>query len=161
MDTAYKSSWIRRIGPYIFVVACEVQVESLSRFPIKYFLDAYKGYHQIQMAEEDKENTTFLTGKGVFCYQKMPYGLKNARATYQRLVDKVFNDEIGINLEAYVDDMVIKSTSKEEMLKDIEETFDKFRSINMKLNSKKCSFSVKEGPFLGHLITRQGIRAIS
>ncbi|GJX28519.1 reverse transcriptase domain-containing protein [Tanacetum coccineum] len=89
----------------------------------------------------------------------MPFGLKNAGATYQRLVDKVFNDQIGRNLEAYVDDMVIKSTSEEDMLADIKETFLRFRLINMKLNPKKCSFGIEEGPFLGHLITKQGIRA--
>ncbi|GJX12440.1 reverse transcriptase domain-containing protein [Tanacetum coccineum] len=89
----------------------------------------------------------------------MPFGLKNARATYQRLVDKVFHDQIGRNLEAYVDDMVIKSTSEEDMLADSKETFERFRSINMKLNPKKCSFGVEEGSFLGHLITKQGIRA--
>ncbi|GKA15868.1 reverse transcriptase domain-containing protein [Tanacetum coccineum] len=85
--------------------------------------------------------------------------LKNARATYQRLVDKVFNDQIGRNLKAYVDDMVIKSISEEDMLADIKETFQRFQSINMKLNPKKCSFGVEEGPFLGHLSTKQGIRA--
>ncbi|GJW27545.1 reverse transcriptase domain-containing protein [Tanacetum coccineum] len=84
---------------------------------------------------------------------------KNAGATYQRLVDKGFHNQVGRNLEAYVDDMVIKSTSEEEMLADIKETFKKFLSINMKLNPKKCSFGVEEGPFLGHLITKQGIRA--
>ncbi|GJV95722.1 hypothetical protein Tco_1547299 [Tanacetum coccineum] len=68
-------------------------------------------------------------------------------------------DSNGRNLEAYVDDMVIKSTFEEEMLADIKETFEKFRSFNMKLNLKKCSFGVEEGPFLGHLITKQGIRA--
>ncbi|GJX22153.1 reverse transcriptase domain-containing protein [Tanacetum coccineum] len=83
----------------------------------------------------------------------------NAGAIHQRLVEKVFHDQIGRNLEAYVDNMAIKSTSEEEMLTDIKETFEKFRSINMKLNPKKCSFGVKEGPFLGHLITKQGIRA--
>ncbi|GJZ84336.1 reverse transcriptase domain-containing protein [Tanacetum coccineum] len=82
------------------------------------------GYHQIQMAEGDEDKTTFFVGEGVFCYRKMPFGLKNAGATYQRLVDKVFHDQIGRNLEAYVDDMVIKSTSEEEMLADIKETFD-------------------------------------
>ncbi|GKA16280.1 reverse transcriptase domain-containing protein [Tanacetum coccineum] len=117
------------------------------------------GYNQIQMAEGDEDKTAFFAREGVFCYRKMPFGLKNAGATYQRLVDKVFHDQIGRNLEAYVDDMVIKSTSKEEMLADIKETFEKFRSINMKLNPKKCSFGVEEGPFLGHLITKQGIRA--
>ncbi|GJT76060.1 reverse transcriptase domain-containing protein [Tanacetum coccineum] len=107
------------------------KVESLLRFRLKCFLDVYKGYHQIQMAEGDEDNTTFFTGKGVFCYTKMPFRLKNARATYQRLIDKVFNNQIGRNLEAYVDDM---------------------------LNPKKCCFGIEEGPFLGHLITKKGIK---
>ncbi|GKA53704.1 reverse transcriptase domain-containing protein [Tanacetum coccineum] len=89
----------------------------------------------------------------------MPFGLKNAGATYQRLMDKVFNKQIGRNLEAYVDDMVIKTTSEEGILSDIQETFERFWSINMKLNPKKCSFGVEEGPFLGHLITKQGIKS--
>ncbi|GJX68380.1 reverse transcriptase domain-containing protein [Tanacetum coccineum] len=111
------------------------------------------------MAEEDEDKTAFFAGEGVYCYRKMPFGLKNAGATYQRLVDKVFNDQIVINIEAYVDDMVIKSTSEEDMLADIKETFQRFRSINMKLNPNKFSFGIEEGPFLGHLITKQGIRA--
>ncbi|GJY84156.1 reverse transcriptase domain-containing protein [Tanacetum coccineum] len=90
------------------------------------------GYFQIQMAEGDEDKTTFFTKKEVFCYRKMPFGLKNAGETYQRLLDKVLNDEIGRNLEAYVDDM---------------------------LNPKKYSFGVEEGPFFGHLITKQGIKA--
>ncbi|GJY21833.1 hypothetical protein Tco_0394399 [Tanacetum coccineum] len=73
----------------------------------------------------------------------MPFRLKNAGATYQRLVDKVFHDQIGRNLKEYVNDMVIKSTSKEEMLADIKETFEKFRSINMKLNPKKSITDVE------------------
>nr|GEV13967.1 reverse transcriptase domain-containing protein [Tanacetum cinerariifolium] len=128
-------------------------------FDLNVFLDAYKGYYQIQIAEGDKEKTNFFTGKGVFYYRKMPFGLKNAGVTYQRLVDKVFNNQIEQNLKAYVDDMVIKSTFEEDMLMDIQETFDRLRSINMKLNPKKCSFNVEEGPFLGHLITKQGIKA--
>ncbi|GJZ03069.1 reverse transcriptase domain-containing protein [Tanacetum coccineum] len=114
---------------------------------------------KIQMAEGDEDKIAFFPGEGVFCYQKMPFGLKNVGATYQILVDKVFHDQIGRNLEAYVDDMVIKSTSEEDMLVDIKETLEKFRSINMKLNPKKCSFGVEEGPFLGHLITKKGIQA--
>ncbi|GJX05424.1 reverse transcriptase domain-containing protein [Tanacetum coccineum] len=111
------------------------------------------------MAKGDEDKTTFLAGEGVFYYRNMPFCLKNARATYQRIVDKVFHDQIGRNLKAYVNDMVIKSTWKEEMLVDIRETFEKFQSINMKLNQKKCSFRVEESPFLGHLITKQGKRA--
>ncbi|GJZ37757.1 reverse transcriptase domain-containing protein [Tanacetum coccineum] len=135
------------------------KIESLSGFRLKCFLDTYKGYHQIQMAEEYKEKTTFYTGERVFFYKKMPFGLKNAGATYQRLVDKVFSHQIGRNLEAYVDDMVIKSTFEKEILKDMQETFKRFQSINMKLNPKKCSFGVEEGSFLGHLITKHGIKA--
>ncbi|GJR87374.1 reverse transcriptase domain-containing protein [Tanacetum coccineum] len=130
------------------------KVESLSGVRLKCFLDSYKGYHQIQITKEDEDKTTFFAGEGIFCYRKMPFGLKNAEATYQRLVDKVFNDQIGRNNEAYVNDMVIKSTSKEDMMKDIQKTFERFRSISMKLNPKKCTFGVEEGPFLGHLITK-------
>ncbi|GJR38509.1 reverse transcriptase domain-containing protein [Tanacetum coccineum] len=99
------------------------KVESLSGFRLKYFLDDYKGYHQIQMAEEDEDKTTFFVGEGVYCYRKMPFDLKNAGATYQRLVDKVFNDQVRRNLESYIDDMVIKIISEEDMLADIKETF--------------------------------------
>ncbi|GKE81361.1 reverse transcriptase domain-containing protein [Tanacetum coccineum] len=85
------------------------KIESLMGFQYKCFLDAYKGYHQIQMTKKDEEKTDFHTEEGVFCYTKMPFGLKNAWATYQRLVDSAFKEQIGVNLEAYVDDMVIKS----------------------------------------------------
>nr|GEU31678.1 hypothetical protein [Tanacetum cinerariifolium] len=70
------------------------KVESLCGYPFKCFLDAYKGYHQIQMAEQDEENTAFHTSHGVYCYTKMPFGLKNASTTYQRLVDKAFDRQI-------------------------------------------------------------------
>ncbi|GJV37103.1 reverse transcriptase domain-containing protein [Tanacetum coccineum] len=76
------------------------KVESLCGYPFKCFLDAYKGYHQIKMAKEDEEKTAFITNQGIFCYSKMSFGLKNAGATYQRLVDKAFQRQIGRNLEA-------------------------------------------------------------
>nr|XP_043633458.1 uncharacterized protein LOC122604650 [Erigeron canadensis] len=120
------------------------KVESLAEQKLKCFLDAYKGYHQIQMTEEDEDKTTFYTSKGTYCYRKMPFGLKNAGATYQRLVDKAFATQIGRNLEAYVDDMVIKSRDEEGLIEDILETFGNLRKINMKLNPKKCSFGVEE-----------------
>ncbi|GJV28220.1 reverse transcriptase domain-containing protein [Tanacetum coccineum] len=99
------------------------KVESLCGYPFKCFLDAYKGYHQIQMAELDEEKTAFHTPHGVYCYTKMLFGLKNAGATYQRLVDKAFKNQVCQNLEVYVDDLVIKSHTKAELLRDIEETF--------------------------------------
>ncbi|GJX28118.1 reverse transcriptase domain-containing protein [Tanacetum coccineum] len=134
------------------------KVESLCGFPFKCFLDAYKGYHQIQMAEEDEEKTAFITNQGIFCYTKMPFGLRNAGATYQRLVDKTFHGQIGRNLEVYVDDLVIKSRTEDEVVRDIEETFRTLRKINMKLNPKKCTFGVEEGMFLGYQVNTKGIK---
>ncbi|GJU21756.1 reverse transcriptase domain-containing protein [Tanacetum coccineum] len=75
------------------------KVDSLCGYPLKCFLDAYKGYHQIKMAEDDEEKTAFITSQWIFCYTKMPFGLKNAGATYQRLVDMAFQKQIGRNLE--------------------------------------------------------------
>jgi hypothetical protein len=137
----------------------DVKVDSLAPFRYKCFLDAYKGYYQVQMAKEDEDKTAFYTDIGIFCYTKMPYRLKNTGATYQRLMDKVFKDQIGRNLEVYVDDLVIKSRTETDMLKDIQETFDQLRSINMKLNPKKCSFGTQVGPFLGVMVTKEGFKA--
>ncbi|GJU14770.1 reverse transcriptase domain-containing protein [Tanacetum coccineum] len=110
------------------------KVESLCGYPFKCFLDAYKGYHQIQMAKDDEENTAFHTSQGVYCYTKMPFGLNNAGATYQRLVDNAFEGQVGRNLEVYVDDLVIKSHTEDELVRNIVETFRALRKINMKLN---------------------------
>ncbi|GKA58105.1 reverse transcriptase domain-containing protein [Tanacetum coccineum] len=134
------------------------KVESLCGYPFKYFLDAYKGYHKIQMAESDEEKTAFHTSHGVYCYTKMPFGLKNAGATYQRLVDKDFDSQVGRNIEVYVDDLVIKSHTEAEMLRDINETFRTLSKINMKLNPKKCTFGAVEGMFLGYMISPEGIK---
>nr|GEV90286.1 reverse transcriptase domain-containing protein [Tanacetum cinerariifolium] len=134
------------------------KVESLCGYPFKCFLDTYKGYLQIQLAEPDAEKTTFYTGQGVYCYTKMPFGLKNAAATYQRLMDKAFDSQIGQNIEVYVDDLVVKSYTEAEMLRDIDETVNTLRKINMKLNPKKCTFGVAEGVFFGHVLTPDGIK---
>ncbi|GJR72120.1 reverse transcriptase domain-containing protein [Tanacetum coccineum] len=88
----------------------------------------------------------------------MPFGLKNTGATYQRLVDKDFNSQVGRNVEVYVDDLVIKSYTEAEMLRDVDETFRTLQKINMKLNPKKCTFGAVEGMFLGYMISREGIK---
>nr|GEU62670.1 reverse transcriptase domain-containing protein [Tanacetum cinerariifolium] len=124
------------------------KVESLYGYPFKCFLDAYKGYHQIKLADPDEEKTVFHTDQGVYCYTKMPFGLKNVGATYQRLVDKAFDSQTGQNIEVYVDDLVVKSHTEAEMLRDIDEMFRMLRKINMKLNLKKCTFGAAEGVFL-------------
>ncbi|GJV28621.1 reverse transcriptase domain-containing protein [Tanacetum coccineum] len=111
------------------------------------------------MAKEDEEKTAFITSQGIFCYSKMPFGLKNAGSTYQRLVDKAFKRQIGRNLEVYVDDLVIKSHTEEEITRDITETFKTLRQINMKLNPKKCTFRMQEGMFLGYKVSTNGLTA--
>ncbi|GJZ51641.1 reverse transcriptase domain-containing protein [Tanacetum coccineum] len=110
------------------------------------------------MAESNEEKTAFHTSQGVYCYTKMPFGLKNAGATYQRLVDRAFDSQVGQNIEVYVDDLVIKSHTEAEMLRDIDEMFHTLRKINMKLNPKKCTFRVVEGMFLGYMISLEGIK---
>ncbi|GJZ93845.1 reverse transcriptase domain-containing protein [Tanacetum coccineum] len=89
----------------------------------------------------------------------MPFRLKNAGATYQRLVDTIFEGQTGRNLEAYIDEMVIKSRTEQDLLKDIEETLLTLKKVNMKLNPKECSFGMEEDNFLGYVVTFEGIRA--
>ncbi|GJT25271.1 reverse transcriptase domain-containing protein [Tanacetum coccineum] len=134
------------------------KVESLCGYPFKCFLDAYKGYHQIKMAKKDEEKTAFITSQGIFCYSKMSFGLKNVGVTYQRFVDRAFQKQIGCNLEVNVDDLVIKSHTEEEIIRDIAETFKTLRQINMKLNPKKCTFGMQEGLFLGYKVNTDGLK---
>ena len=84
-------------------------VDSTTGYEIFCFLDAFKGYHQIAMDKKDQEKTSFITKYETYCYVTMPFGLKNAGATYQRLVNKLFKGQIGQNMEVYVDDMLVKS----------------------------------------------------
>ncbi|GJT49235.1 reverse transcriptase domain-containing protein [Tanacetum coccineum] len=88
----------------------------------------------------------------------MPFGRRNAGATYQQLVDKTFHGQISRNLKVYVDDLVIKIRMEDEVVRDIEETFKTLRKINMKLNPKKCTFGVEEGMFLGYQVNTKGIK---
>nr|GEY43402.1 reverse transcriptase domain-containing protein [Tanacetum cinerariifolium] len=110
------------------------------------------------MATEDEDKIAFITSQGIFCYTKTPFGLRNAGATYQHLVDKAFHKQIGRNLELYVDDLVIKSRTEDEIVRDIEETFKTLREISMKLNPKKCAFGVEEGMFLGNKVNTKGLK---
>ncbi|KAL5577794.1 hypothetical protein UlMin_019493 [Ulmus minor] len=123
------------------------------------FMDAYSGYNQIRMHEGDQEHTAFLTNQGLYCYKVMPFGLKNAGATYQRLVNKMFKDQIGKTMEVYVDDMLVKSLKTEEHIQNLRETFEILRRYKMKLNPSKCAFGVSSGKFLGFMVNHRGIEA--
>nr|KYP66534.1 Transposon Ty3-I Gag-Pol polyprotein [Cajanus cajan] len=134
-------------------------VDGASGHSIFNFLDAYFGYNQIKMHSADEEKTAFITENTNFCYQVMPFGLKNARATYQRLMDKVFQGQIGRNIKIYVDDMVVKSDSLADHITDLTKIFGELRKHNMRLNPEKCTFGVKEGKFLGFMLSKRGIEA--
>jgi len=123
------------------------------------FLDAYSGYNQIQMHPADRKKTAFMTDSDNFYYEVMPFGLKNAGATYQRLMDHVFHDMIGRNVEVYVDDIVVKSDSCKQHVADLKEVFQALRQHQMRLNPDKCAFGVEGGKFLGFMLTHRGIEA--
>ncbi|XP_064992463.1 uncharacterized protein LOC103998586 [Musa acuminata AAA Group] len=123
------------------------------------FMDAYSGYNQIRMAPEDSEHTAFLTDQGVYFYKVMSFGLKNAGATYQRTVNKMFAHQIGRNMEVYVDDMIVKSQKTEAHIADLAEAFSTLRKFGMRLNPTKCAFGVTSGKFLGFIIHERGIDA--
>ncbi|XP_064950492.1 uncharacterized protein LOC135604769 [Musa acuminata AAA Group] len=123
------------------------------------FMDAYSGYNQIRMVPEDREHTTFLTDQGVYFYKVMPFGLKNAGATYQRTVNKMFAHQIGRNMEVYVDDMIVKSQEAEAHLADLSVAFATLRKSGMRLNPTKCAFGVTSRKFLGFIIHERGIDA--
>jgi hypothetical protein len=121
------------------------------------FLDAYSGYNQIRLKVEVKDNTSFITRHGVYCYTTMPFGLKNAGATYQRCMQACLKEQIGRNIEVYVDDIVIKTVKADSLLDDLQETFANLDHYSIKLNPKKCSFEVPTGQLLGYLISERGI----
>jgi hypothetical protein len=134
-------------------------VDSTAGCDLLCFLDAFSGYHQIKMAKEDEEKTAFITPCGVYCYVCMPFGLKNAGATFQRLMHKALGAQMGRNAEAYVDDIVVKTRESHTFIEDLEETFVNLRKVNIKLNSTKCAFGVPSGKLLGFLVSHRGIEA--
>ena len=123
------------------------------------FMDAFSGYNQISMDPDDQEKTSFVTGQGTFFYCVMPFGLKNAGATYQRLVNRMFQKQIGTSMEVYIDDMLVKSTTAELRIANLSEAFQILREYNMKLNPAKCAFGVSAEKFLGFIVNNREIEA--
>jgi hypothetical protein len=121
------------------------------------FLDCYSGYHQIAIKEEEQEKTLFITSFGAYCYTTMSFGLKNAGATYQRAIQACFKRQLNKNVEAYVDDVVVKTRDSSTLIDDLEETFASLREYRWKLNPNKCVFGVPSGKLLGFIISQHGI----
>ena len=121
------------------------------------FLDAFQGYHQIPLALDDQENTAFVTLTGNYHYKMMAFGLKNAGSTYQRMMTKMFEPQLGRSIEVYIDDMVVKSKVVSEHVRDLTNIFEILRKHKLRLNASKCSFRVGLGKFLGYMVTHRGI----
>nr|KYP44616.1 Retrovirus-related Pol polyprotein from transposon 17.6 [Cajanus cajan] len=134
-------------------------VEGAASYRFLTFLDAYSGYNQIHMHPRDEDKTEFFTESANYYYQVMSFSLKNIGATYQRIIDKIFSNQIRKNMEVYVDDMVVKSADTPSHVADLAEVFHALRQCQMRLNPDKCVFGVSGGKFLGFMLSSRGIEA--
>lgn len=134
-------------------------VDSTAGHALLSFMDAYSGYNQIPMYGPDQEHTFFITDRGLYCYIGMPFGLLNAGATYQRLVNMMFEKQIGKTMEVYVDDMLVKSKEASNHISHLAEMFKILRKYRMKLNPQKCVFGVESRKILGFIVNHKGIEA--
>jgi hypothetical protein len=113
------------------------------------------------MKESDQLATSFITLFGMYCYVTMPFGLQNAGATYQRCMQHVFGENIRPTIEAYIDDIVVKTKKVSNLVDDLDVAFKCLKAKNIKLNPEKCVFGVPRGMLLGFIIFERGIEANS
>src|SRR3954467_12461589 len=121
------------------------------------FMDGFSGYNQIKMFPADEKHTSFRTPLGMYCYTVMPFGLKNAGATYQKAMDRIFRPYIRKTVECYVDDIAVKSRRHADHLTDLREVFDVMHRHQLKMNPTKSFLGVSTGKFLGIVINSKGI----
>lgn len=134
-----------------------ILIDNCAKHELQSFVDCFAGYHQIMMNEDDAEKMAFTTPWGVYCYRVMPFGLKNAGATYMRAMTTLFHDMIHKEIEVYVDDVIIKSKKSLDHLTDLKRFFERLQRYNLKLNPAKCAFGVPAGKLLGFIVNRRGI----
>ena len=135
----------------------DMLVDNTTEHSMLSFMDGFSMYNQIMMALEDMEKTSFITEWGTYCYRVMPFGLKNAGATYQRAITTLFHDMMHRDVEVYVDDMIVKSQDRVDHLSALQRFFERIRRFKLRLNPKKCTFRVTSGKFLGHIVSERGI----
>ena len=135
----------------------DMLVDSTTGYPMLSFMDGFSGYNPILMNLEDMEKTPFITEWGTYCYRVMPFGLKNARATYQRAATTLFHDMMHRDVEVYVDDMIVKSQGRADHLSALQRFFERIRQFRLRLNPKKCTFGVTFGKLLGHNVSKRDI----
>ena len=133
-------------------------VDATVGHPRMIFLDAFQGYYQKPLALDDQEKTAFVTSIGNYHYKVMPFGLKNAGFTYQRMMTRMFESQLGKNIEIYIDDMMVKSKMVSEHLGDLRAIFEILRKYKLHLNASKCSFDMGSSKFLGYMVTCRGIK---
>ncbi|CAK1593440.1 unnamed protein product [Parnassius mnemosyne] len=121
-------------------------------------IDLASGYHQIEIEEQDRQKTAFSTQNGHYEFLRMPFGLKTAPATFQRTMDSVLRGLQGIHCMVYLDDIIVFSTSLEEHIQKLRTIFDRIRATNLKVQLDKSEFLRKEVLYLGHTITKEGLR---
>ncbi|CAN6561920.1 unnamed protein product [Malus baccata var. baccata] len=136
-----------------------LSIDAVAKHKVLSFIDGNAGYNQIKMAHEDIHKTSFRCPEhvGAYEYLVMPFGLKNAGATYQMAMNAIFHDLIGHNMEVYIDDIVVKSKKEEQYLTNLRQALTRMRIHKLKMNPKKCVFGVRAGNFLGFLVHQRDV----
>ena len=134
----------------------EAQIDDLEHASVFSTLDMLSGFYQIPMDPPDRDKTALITKQGLYRFTRMPFGLKNAPATYQRVMETVL---AGLPFaKCYVDDILIYSPDMETHLQHLDIVFSRLHDVNMKIKAKKCSFALTEVKYLGHMITQRGVK---
>ena len=115
-------------------------IDNMAKHSLFSFMDKFLGYNQIKITLEDMEKTTFLIMWRTFCYKVIPFGLKNAGATYQIAMVTLFHDMIHKEIDVYVDNMIAKSQGKNDHVVNLKKLFERLRKFQLKLNPAKCTF---------------------
>ncbi|KAI5323170.1 hypothetical protein L3X38_032242 [Prunus dulcis] len=159
VDRLSSIRFIREVDYPTWLANVVMLVDATAGHALLSFMDAYSGYNQIFMNPEDQAHTSFITDRGLYCYKAMPFGLKNAGATYQRLVNHLFAPLIGNTMEVYVDDMLVKSRTADKHIPNLSAMFAILKRYKMRLNPTKCAFGVASGKFIGFMISQRGNEA--
>ena len=136
----------------------DVLVDNTAGSALMSFMDSFSGYNQILMALKDMTKITFVTEWGIYCYTVIPFGLKNVGATYQRMATALMHDMMHKEVEVFVDDIIVKSTTKGEHITNLRKFFERIKKYKQRLNPNKCTFRVTTGKLLGHMVSSRRIK---
>ena len=135
----------------------DVLVDNTTGSALMSFMDGFSEYNQIKMASKDMSKTIFTTEWGIYCYTVMLFGLKNTRATYQRMATALLHDMMHNEVEVYVDDMIAKSKDRESHTVNLRKFFERIKEYRLRSNPQKCTFGVTAGKLLGFLMSGRRI----